>query len=365
MAKKNAFKQTTYRQPVVATELRLGGSTERVVGRDGHINASSKRDAMLQIAKLMELAANQEIITEEAAIQRDELSKQVTARREAVLAAFSSKDAHAELGEVLADEIFQAANREGFMRRFLARQQLGQGQVPNVRMRMKNVVGVIASSPAKTQTQIIRDNLFYPPEFYVTTRPFIEKREIDQSTGDVVQEKYIEGLEGIMVQEDRTLYTMSQNTVGNANNFTSVVGSLDPGTLSLIRNQVTRWDIPARALLIANDIWNDFIGNASFQSALDQVTKHELLLTGELGTIMGMTIYSDAFRHPQHKVLNQGDIIVYGDQVNLGQYTDRGGVESLPIDSAIEGIPGRGWMLQESLSMVLANARAVACANRA
>ena len=361
---KNPFKQTAFRQPLVASELRLGGSSERVVGRDGHINASSKRDAMLQIAKLMELAANNEIITEDAATRREEMAKLQTSRREAVLAAFSSKEAHAELGEVLADEIFQAANREGFMRRFLAQQKLGQGQIPQVRMRMKNVTGIVASSPSKTATQIIRDNLFYPPEFYVTTRPFIEKREIDQSTGDVVQEKYIEGLEGIMVQEDRTLYYMTQNTVNIANPATSVVGSLDPYTLSLIRNQVTRWDIPARALLIANDIWNDFIGNASFQSALDQVTKHELLLTGELGQIMGMTIFSDAFRHPQHKVLNQGDIIVYGDQVNLGQYTDRGGVESLPIDSAIEGIPGRGWMLQESLSMVLANARAVAFANR-
>lgn len=361
---KNPFKQTTFRQPVVATELRLGGSSERLVGRDGHINASSKRDALMQIAKLMEAAASQDIMTEETASRREEVAKMVTARREAVQAAFKSKEAHAELGEVLADEIFQAANREGFMRRFLARQQLGQGQVPNVRMRMKNVSGVIASSPSKTATQIIRDNTFYPPEFYVTTRPFIEKREIDQSTGDVVQEKYIEGLEGIMVAEDRTLYTMTKNTVNIANPMTSVVGSLDPGTLSLIRNQVTRWDIPARALLIANDIWNDFIGNASFQSALDQVTKHELLLTGELGQIMGMTIYSDAFRHPQHKVLSQGDIIVYGDQVNLGQYTDRGGVESLPVDSAIEGIPGRGWMLQESLSMVLANARAVAYASR-
>ncbi len=361
MSKKNPFKAAAYRQPIVATELRLQGSNERLVGRDGHINASSRKDAMQQVAKLMELAMQQEVITEETAELR---AKQTKARREAVMAAFASKEAHAELGEVLAEEIFQAANREGFMRRFLARQEIGQGQIPQVRMRMKNVVGVVASSPSKTQTQIIRDNLFYPPEFYVTSRPFVEKREIDQSTGDVIQEKYIEGLEGIMVGEDRTFYTMTRNTVGIDNNETTVVGSLDPGTLAAIRNQVTRWDIPARTLLIANDLWNDFVGNSAFQTALDQVTKHELLLTGELGTILGMTIFSDAFRHPQHKVLNQGDIIVYADQVNLGQYTDRGGVESLPVDSAIEGIPGRGWMLQESLSMVLANARGVAFANR-
>ena len=360
MSKKNPFKQTAHAQPVVATELRFTRGGERVVGSNGEINGSSKLDVLKQIAKLMEVAESNHVVTETAAVQQEEQGK----RQEMITAAFADREAYQELGEVLAEELYQAANREGFMRRFLARQEIGQGQIPQVRMRMKNVVGVIASSPSKTQTQIMRDNLYFPPEFYITTRPFVEKREIDQSNGDVLQEKYIEGLEGIMVAEDRAFYTMSINASSLENSQLAIVGTLDPLTLSTIRNQVTRWDIPATSLLIANDLWNDFIGNASFQTALDQVTKHELLLSGVLGTIMGMTILSDAFRHPQHKVLNQGDIFVFGNPVNLGQYTDRGGVESLPVDPAIEGIPGRGWMLQESMSIVLANARAVAYTNR-
>lgn len=364
--KHNPFKKTTFRSPVVASELRFGngglaGTRERAIASNGELNASSKADLLAQIANLMAVASNQGVITDETANTRQAVAAQ---RRDALIAAFSSKDAHAELGEVFAEELYLAANREGFARRFLARQQLSQGQIPQVRLRMKNVAGVISTSPSKTQTQIMRDNVHYPTEFYITARPFVEKREIDQSTADVLEEKYIEALEGIMVAEDRVLYKMVKDTIGLENNMTTMVGTLNPSNLSTMRNQVTRWNIPSANLLIANDLWSDIVADTGFQAIIDPVSKHELLLTGQLGTILGMTIFSDAYRHPQHKVLSAGDLIIFGSAENLGQYTDRGGVDSQPIDSAIEGVPGRGWMLQETLSMIIANARAVAFGNR-
>jgi hypothetical protein len=359
-AKRSPFNRTSFAVPHVATDLRIGGS--KMVGSNGEINGSSQKDMLLQIAKFLEVASRDGVITADQADNHHVIG--AADRRQAILAAFSSREAHAELGEVMAEELYQAANREGFMRRFLGRQELTQGQIPQAKLRMKNVVGITASSPSKTQTQIMRDNLHYPPEFYVTGRPFVEKRDIDRSTADVLEEKYIEALEAIMVAEDRILYKMFMASVGQANNLNTIVGTLSPLSLAAQRNQVTRWDIPAASLLIANDLWNDIVGDAGFQQLIDPVSKHELLLTGQLGNILGMTIYSDAYRHPQHKVLNAGDIFVIGAPVNLGQYTDRGGVESLPIDSAIEGIPGRGWHLQESLSVVVANARAVSVGTR-
>jgi len=359
--KKNPWGAIQHRTPVVATDLRLG-SREQMVGNNGEINASSKNDLAKQIAKLIGVAQHTEVMTETAAVQRQELAK---AHKEAVTAAFSDKQAHKELGEVMAQELYQAANREGFMRRFLARQELAQGQFPQIRMRNKDTVAIVSSSPSKIQSQIIRDKLFFPPEFYINSRPFIEQREINQSVGDVLEEKYIEGLEGIMVQEDRTFIALATGSVNISNPLTTIVGTMNPAGLATLRNQVTRWDIPVAGWLIANDIWNDIIGDSSFSALIDPVSKHELLLTGQLGTVIGMSVYSDAFRHPQHKVLNQGDMYVFGDPVNLGIYTDRGGVDSQPIDGSIEQIPGRGWWLSESVSILVANSRAVAKAHRA
>lgn len=360
---KNPYSKVQFKagETIVASQLRFPGSSERAIGNNGELNASSKADLVKQIAALMEVAAGNKIVTEADAVAQETATK---ARKEMVTAAFASQKAHKELGEVMADELYQAANREGFMRRFLVRQELAQGQFPQVRMRNKNTVATVASSPVRVESQIVRDKLYTPPEFYISARPFIEQREIAQSLGDVLEEKYIEGLEGTMVAEDRVWYALANGTVNVSNPLTTIVGSMSTSALASLRTLVNRWNIPAATWLFASDIWSDVIGDASFSNAIDPVSKHELLLTGQLGTIFGMQVVTDSFRHPEHKVLAQGEMFIVGDPINHGQYTDRGGVESQPIDGAIERIPGRGWWLQELISMVVANSRSVAKAIR-
>lgn len=356
---KNPYSGVRFRQPLVASEMQLpvaGGSKESLVGRDGHINAGSRKEAAQIVAALMEVARDREVVTAETAETRE---KMVQVHREALLAAFDSREHLVELGEVMADELYVAGNRDGFARRFMAYQQLSQGQIPSCRMRMKDVVAITASSPSKVETSLVRDNYYYPPEFYISARPFVEKRDIDRSNTDVLEEKFVEATEGIMVSEDRVWRKMALATVGMANEQTTIIGTMTPLVLGQMRNKVTRWNIPASNWLIANDIWSDIIGDPDFMEAIDQITKHELILTGKLGSILGMDITSDAFRHPQHKVLEQGEMFIVGDPVNHGQYTDRGGIESQPIDGTHESIPGRGWFFTESMSMIITNARSV------
>lgn len=349
------------KKPVVATDLRLGGSSERAVGFNGELNASSRKDLMVQIAKMMEVAATQHIETEETALTKEQLASQ---HKEMILAAFQDKDAHKELGEVLSQELYQAANREGFMRRFLTRQEVTQGSIPYVRMRMKDQIATVASAPIQVMPQIVRDNFFFPPEFYINARPFVEQREIEQSADDVLEEKFVEGLEGIMVQEDRTWKALADSTVNTANPLTTISGLLSPYSLAQLRNTVNQWDIPTSSCLIASDIWNDIIGNQDFAYVIDPVSKHDLLVSGQLGTMFGMTIYTDAYRYLPHKVLNEGDIYILGAAVNHGQYTDRGGINSQPVDGSIEHIPGRGWWLTELVSIIVANSSSVAKGKR-
>lgn len=359
MKRKTTQAGIEFRTPVVASELKLGGS--RLIGHNGEVNAHSRLDLAEQIAKLMEVASTQHVVTASEFEQRQALA---AAHKEAIAAAFNDKEAHRELGEALAEELYQAANREGFMRRFLARLEVVQGSVPMVRMRMKNVVATVAGSPSKVSTQICRDNVLFPPEFYITGRPFVEQREIHQSSGDVVEEKYIEGLEAMMVSEDRVWKNLADATLNISNSMTNIVGTMNPTALAALRNQVARWNIPANTLLMANDLWNDIIGDSAFSQLIDPVSKHELLLTGQLGTMLGMTLYTDGFRHQQHKVLSQGELYVIGDAINHGAYSDRGGVDSQPIDVSTENIPGRGWVLTETMSAVIANSRSVAKAIR-
>ena len=337
------------KSPVLATELKLAGSSERMVGRDGELNASSKKDLFEQQRKFLQANAQGQMLNIDA-----ETSKEL------VQAAFNDKEAHRVLGEKISEALYITANRQGFMRKYLAKVDVQQGSIPRFPLRTKNVTAVWSTSPTKVESQITRDKWFTPPELAIVARPFIPQVELNQSSGDVLQEKFIEATEATMVAEDRLYYNQVQAMVGVDNNLTIISGQLTPYSLMTVATQVTRWGLKGAHLLLASDMWQDIVGNSDFFTAIDPVARHELLLTGELGVMYGMTITSDAFRHPEHKVLGRGEFYVISDALNHGAYSDRGGLVSTPTDISVERMPGRGFVLHESLAVSVANSRSVA-----
>jgi hypothetical protein len=338
--------------PVLAHDLKaVDGSS--LVGRNGELNASSKKDLLTQQQRFLQ-ASSQGVM----------LNVDATTGRELVAAAFNDKDAHRVLGEKISDALYITANRQGFMRKYLAKIDVAQGSVPRFQLRTKNVTAVWSTSPTKIQSQLIRDKYFTPPEFQVVARPFVPTNELNQSSGDVLQEKFIEGVEATMVAEDRVWYNQVNALVGVDNPLTVVSGQLTPYSLMTVVGKVTAWGLKGAHLLMASDMWQDIIGNSDFYQAIDPVARHELLLTGELATMYGMTITSDAFRHPEHKVLGAGEFYVISDALNHGAYSDRGGLKSTPIDISHELVPGRGFVIEESLAVSVANSRSVAKGQR-
>lgn len=265
-----------------------------------------------------------------------------------------------ELGNMMGQEQYIAGNRDGFARRFLILNTLARGQIAHYTQRQKNAIATIATSVSKLETQIIRDKEYFPQEFNNGVRLFVEKRDLDRTNADVLQEKYIEATEGLMVSEDKTWLRLANATVNEENELTVVSGSLTPLALTNLRNKVTRWNIPAAYLLMANDLWSDITADTGFQQVIDPVSKFELLKTGVLGTVLGLQLVTDAYRHPEHKVLSKGEMWVVGAAINHGGMTDRGGIDVEPLTMAIEGVPGKGWHMNETISMLIANARSVA-----
>ena len=342
---------------VAASEYKFAGSTERAIGNNGEINASSKRDLINRQMEFLAASSRREVVADPvfaAAEQNEKL------HRDLIQAAFNDREAHRVLGERMADSLYITANRQGFMRKYTTKITVEQGAIVRFPLRNKNVTAVWSTSPTKIQSQITRDKWFTPPELQVVTRPFIPMNEINQSAGDVLQEKYVEATEAIMVSEDRLWYMLVNEIVGVDNPLSVISGQLTPYTFAQVMTNVTRWGLKAPHVLIATDIYQDIIGNSDFFTAIDPVARHELLLTGELGVLYGCTITSDAYRHPEHKVLNQGEFFVISDALNHGAYSDRGGLQSQPIDISVERIPGRGWVMFESLAVSVSNSRSVA-----
>lgn len=345
---------------VAATDLKRPGSNERLVGANGELNAGSNKELLTAIAALLDATKSQRVVTEAQANTMNSQERQAL-----VLAAFQSKEELASLGDVLAEQIQLTANRDGFARRFLQYQDLAQGQLPQVRMSRKDIVASVATGPTEVATQFVRDNILFPQEFTISTRPFIEQKEIARASGDILEEKYTEALEGIMVAEDRIWKQMADQVVGGAGNpHLNVAGEFNPKAFARSTGYLQDYGVTPAFALLASDLWSDIIASPEWAEIIDPVSQHELLLTGKLGTVHGMEILSDQFRHEQHKVLNRGEFYIVSTPYQHGQYTDRGGVQSQPIDGTHESTAGRGWFMSELMSMVIANPYSVARGRR-
>lgn len=349
------------KHPVVASDYRfqgrMGERRARAIGGNGEINASSKKDLLVNANALMMAASNNEVVTE---TQAAETAHMRATNRQLITAAFSDKEAHRVLGERMADEIYMTANRKGYARRFLNRFELKQGDIPRFPVRSKNVTAFMTSGPSKVETEVVTDKWLTPAEVEIRARPFVPQVEINQSASDVLEEKYVEALEAIMVTEDRYWYALAKMTIGIDNNITLIPGQMAPMNLMQARQNVVQWGLKAGYWLTASDLFMDIVGNTTFIAAIEPVARHELVMTGQLGVLYGMTIISEAYRHPEHKVLSVGEFAIISDPLTHGAYSDRGGVDSVPTDGVTEKIAGRGWLLSESISFAVANSRSVA-----
>lgn len=348
------------------TEAKRPGSNEFLVGAGGNLNAGSKQELMQTIASLTSMLSNGEISPRRSEVSASE-SKD---RREALVQAYHDRSGRswAELGAAIGGEVSESADREGFMRRFLLRTELSQGEIARIRVKHKNVTAIVAASASQTFPTFIREKHILPPEFYIEANIRVEAREVAQGSADVLEEKFFEAQEAIMVQEDRVYKRMLDDTVGVGVNAPQVLsGGLTPVTLQAMREQVTRWGIPAQNLLIASDVWNDIVASTAFGNWFDPVSQYEIIMTGYLGNLLGMGVISDAYREPKLKVLNAGEVYITSSPELHGTFTDRGPVEAHETGpaSGTGNTPSRGWYMFEMMSMTLHNARAVCKGTRA
>ena len=105
----------------------------------------------------------------------------------------------------------------------------------------------------------------YPPDFYLTANIRIEQKEIEQSTGDLLEDKYNDGLENIMVAEDKALRNLSL-TAATGRNDAFLFNVFTPTVFASMVQQVRRWGIPCTNMLLAFDLWTDIIADTEFST---------------------------------------------------------------------------------------------------
>ena len=344
------------------TEIRLGKSHSASLDeKTGEFNAYNTKELLQQISQLMAAVASGQIV-EETKTQTSSKDD----RRELLAAALNDPTGEkwAVLGAGLARQINEQADREGFLRRICSGNTLRQGEIARVPMPQHDTLAVVATSALNIGYQTIRQRVFTPDEFEIQANVRVEALDIEQINGDLLEHAYNDGLQAIMVAEDRLWKKAADQTVGITNDLELIAGELTTKALGKLRQAVARWNLPAVTAIIANDFWSDIIGSNDFATFLDPITKYDLAMNGQLGTLVGLSLVTDAFRQPNQKVLQPGEIYVVSSPENHAAYTTRGGIRSTPTSGANAGNSTRGWFMSEPFSFVLANNRSIAKGKR-
>jgi hypothetical protein len=221
------------------------------------------------------------------------------------------------------------------------------------------VRAVVARGIAQNWPQFVRDRYMTTEEFTISANVRVEELDLHQGSADILEDKFFEAQEAISVNEDRVVRNLFDASVGIYNNVTYFSGAFTPTLFQGLRFNVSRWRLPVANLVFAMDILSDFLVGNDFSTWFDPISKYELVQSGNIGSILGTNLITDGFREPTLAVLQAGEVYTCSNPEFTGAYTDRGPVQSNPVDSYADGVPARGWYMYEHISAVLANAKSV------
>lgn len=352
-----AKKYVTASGEPISDNLRRTGSREALINNNGSFNAGSKKEMMEAIGTLYKLFNAGQVKASSDPIE----AAAIKAEKDKIIADVrtdQSGEAFKVMGEVVGDMVWETMGREAFGRNLLQVKTLKPNEDGKIRLRKKDVVAWFMTQDTHTTASIARQNFIYPPEYYLQALILAEDAEIDRSGGDFLDEKYNDALENLLVQEDRIIRKLLKDAAMTVNDV-YYFNVLTPSIFSALRLAVAEWGIPVLNCLLAFNLWDDIIAATEFGTWFSPIEKHELVLEGNLGAILGVNLITDAFRHENLKVLERGEIFMVGAPNTLGAILQRKELTTKAVDKYFEGRPQRGWYFQAIQSTTVANSKAV------
>ena len=337
-------------------QFHMPGSAEPIVGNNGEFNASTTQEAIKCMAAFLDMVRKGEVKKQEDNVVTAAERKQLLAN--AVTAGVGS-DAYIAVGEALVSQVNETLGREGFSRRFMQYRQMNNGEVFKVRLRKRDTLAFVTTSNPNTIASVARQPFASPDMFNLSCNVKVEKIEIAQDTGDLLQDRYEDALEQMMCAEDRVFLKMAKEASSIYNpsfGFTDFT----PTVCSKMQTAIqSNGGIPVTQMLISYDIWNDIKSNPEFTAWFSEIAKHELVLEGQLGTLMGMNIVTDSYRIDTLQVLPQNTVYMFGAPETLGVIGQWGDMAVDSTNYSNQGQACCGWFLNSIEGMCLGNARAV------
>jgi hypothetical protein len=309
----------------------------------------------------MEEHRNGGIVTRRPVVQPDpEISeKRMAYLRSAVLE--SSQEKMELIATTARDVIQTTLAREGVVRKFMLFREVKQGDPITIRMKKHEAVAVVGTTEAEVKPLVVRSDMLMPAEFQIKGGLIMDIQEILQTSDDILEEKYDECLEAILVAEDRQWKWRADIAAIQLRNNLQYFSTLTPKVLHRIRDQVSQHGgVPLSHYIFESSVWEDLKeGSGDWVGYLDPVHRYSLVEDGVLGSCEGVPIITDWFRQANLRFLQPGEIYAVAPPDFHGLMTTRGPLLIEKINMFPEYKAQTGWFFWELISMTVKNANSV------
>ena len=338
----------------------LGSKKERMFDKAGQINAQDNRDALQQIAYLLQnvtAKGNSGVFYREAsALPADD-------RRKILASALQdpSQEGFAIVGQELLLPIKDIIDYEGWIRKIFRVRSLGQGELFRVAKDVRSTAWTIGQDGQSIESRLY-GRYVTPSEFKIASFPTVDIEDIYQMNFDVLDRAQDTARQEIEVEEDKrgmTLIDKASTTVNTDTIFTT----LGVAALEDIRYQVERHRLVVEKFLInrreLTDLIKTSIGLGASGQHVDPVTERELILAGYVGNVLNAQIITAAGTGVE-EVVPAGYVYATTGSEYLGEMGVRVELFSEPFNKFAQQEMVKGWAFGEMIGFCLPNSRAVA-----
>jgi hypothetical protein len=318
----------------------------------GELNASSLKDALIQISKFASVL--EENTPSSLALAGAGLSSEK--RDSLVERAIMSQEGKIALAQAMANPIRKNLDYQGIARRALVVDPLPQGALPVYDRDIDVAAVVVSSNGTGPESRVFGDRVTVP-EFEIYSNPTVRIAEVKRRRFNVIDRAVQKARQEIMAQEDANVFAAidSAATVENSAQDIADAGMMKRDLVEL-KVQIDRWDLVTTKYFMNISEYTDILNWASGggtvgQGEIDPVTHREILQTGLYAHIFGADIMVS-------KIVPPGTVYACADPEFVGVMPVRQEIEVLPADEPKQ--LKLGWVVSEIIGIGIVNARGVA-----
>lgn len=337
----------------------LGAPKGRMFDANGEINAYDKKDALQQIAYLLQNVtkkASGSFYREASTVAPDD-------RRKILAAAMRDPtgEGFAIVGQELLLPIKDIIDYEGWTRKIYRVRPLAQGELFRIAKDVRSTAWTVGQDGQSIESRLFGKYLT-PSEFKVTSFPTVDIEDIYQMNFDVLDRAQDTARQEIELEEDKrglSLLDKASTTVNAQTIFTT----LGVAALEDIRYQVERHRLVVEKFLInrqeLTDLIKTAVGLSGSSQNVDPVTERELILAGYVGNVLNAQIITAAGTGVE-EVVPKGTVYAVTGSEYLGEMGVRVELFSEPFNKFSQKELVKGWAFGEIIGFVIPNSRSVA-----